>query len=169
MWQQKCIFLLPTTRQTRDIISVVDNGPCHLWKATTNLLELRYLIRIRQSLQNIPRYRKTYPNEVPDVKFQDKSPAEGLPVFDNGTILPKLMGEPFINWIGTLAVLSIWCSLQLWLSNAFQVTGQAPPQDWFFARPKWPRSVPMQDVPRLFFYNPRSNACTSRDADYTCK
>jgi hypothetical protein len=43
------------------------------------------------------RYRKTYLNEVTDVNFQDKSPAEGLPVFDDGTILPKTMGEPFVN------------------------------------------------------------------------
>jgi hypothetical protein len=37
-------------------------------------------------------YMKTYPNEVTDVNFQDQSPAEGLPVFDDGTIVPKTMG-----------------------------------------------------------------------------
>jgi glutaredoxin len=48
--------------------------------ATTNLLELRSLDTVVQSLQNILRYRKTYSLEVTDVNFEDKSPAEGLPV-----------------------------------------------------------------------------------------
>jgi hypothetical protein len=34
--------------------------------------------------------------EVTDVNFEDKCPAEGLPVFDDPTILPKTMGEAFV-------------------------------------------------------------------------
>jgi hypothetical protein len=37
------------------------------------------------------RYRKAYSIKVIDVNFEDKSPAEGLPAFDNGTILPKMI------------------------------------------------------------------------------
>jgi hypothetical protein len=70
-----------------------------------------------------------YSNEVTDVIFQNKSPARGLYVFDDGTIIPKTMGEPLVHRIGTLHALFIWQSLQLQQSNAFQVTGQATPQD----------------------------------------
>jgi hypothetical protein len=66
---------------------------------TTNIAELHYyLIRVLQHLQYIWHYRKTLSlNEVADVNFQDKYPAKGLHVFDNGLILPKTMGEHFIN------------------------------------------------------------------------
>jgi hypothetical protein len=59
--------------------------------------ELCYLNTVVQSLRKILRYRKTYRIEVTYVNFQDNHPTEGLPVFDDGTILPKTMGEPFVN------------------------------------------------------------------------
>jgi hypothetical protein len=45
-----------------------------------------------QSLPHIWRYRKTYSIEVTDFIFQNKSPAKGLHVFDDGTTVPKMMG-----------------------------------------------------------------------------
>ena len=150
----------------RDIISSIDNGQSRLWIATTSLLGLSYLDSIVQSLPSILTYRKTHSIEVTDVNFEDKCLAEGLSVFDDQTILPKMMGEPFVHWIGSPPALSILWSLQLQQSDATKVTGQATPQDWFIERPKRPWSVPMQDVRRLFFHDPRSDACTSRDAHY---
>jgi hypothetical protein len=36
--------------------------------------------------------------EVTDATFQDNHHStEGLPIFDDGTIVPKTMGEPFVN------------------------------------------------------------------------
>jgi hypothetical protein len=56
-----------------------------------------YLIRVLQYLPYIQHYRTTPPNEVTYVNFQDKNPAKGLHNFDSGSILPKMMGEPFIK------------------------------------------------------------------------
>jgi hypothetical protein len=50
-----------------------------------------------QSLRKVLRYRKAYRIEVTDVNFKDSCPTEGLPVFDDGTLVPKTMGEPFVN------------------------------------------------------------------------
>jgi hypothetical protein len=50
-----------------------------------------------QSLRKVFRYRKAYCIEVTDVNFKDSPPTEGLPVFDNGMLVPKMMGEPFVN------------------------------------------------------------------------
>jgi hypothetical protein len=36
-------------------------------------------------------YRKTYRIEVTYVNFQDNDPTEGLTVFDEGTIIPKMI------------------------------------------------------------------------------
>jgi hypothetical protein len=81
----------------RDINSVVDDGPGHLAFTTTNHILLPYLIKVRQSLHHIISYRRTPLNEVGNGNFQDSNPAKGLHVFDNGTILSKTMGEPFVN------------------------------------------------------------------------
>jgi hypothetical protein len=45
-----------------------------------------------QSLLHLWCYRKTYSIEVTVVIFQNKSPEKGLPVFEDGTIVPKMMG-----------------------------------------------------------------------------
>jgi hypothetical protein len=36
-------------------------------------------------------------SEVTDINFKDNHPTEGLPVFDDGRIVPEAMGEPFVN------------------------------------------------------------------------